>query len=266
MELSNEKIFFKSISVDLLSYVEKNIEKKRLFYYKKEDEKKLNVGTEMDMHVEKIIIEGIRKQFPNDLILSEETNAHQKIIENGRLWIVDPICGTISMSRGIKMFCTNIALVSNGKIVASCVIDYDRKEYVWSVGQGKVYVNNASLISEQHGEDIFVDINTGAIPYWNKHIRKVSKDMFAKLILVGNFRITHYATSLAFLYVATGKINGYISPFNHVWDAVAANFLIEQAGGIVTDLYGKPWTFTSSSAVGAVDKTLHKKLLSFINS
>ncbi|MCL4364636.1 hypothetical protein M1328_05365 [Patescibacteria group bacterium] len=56
----------------------------------------------------------------------------------------------------------------------------------------------------------------------------------------------------------------YRSVYNHVWDTVATNFLMEQAGGAVTDLYGEPWTLESTTVVAARDQDLHKKLIEYL--
>ena len=57
----------------------------------------------------------------------------------------------------------------------------------------------------------------------------------------------------------------YRSAYNHVWNTTAANFLMEQAGGAVTDLYGRPWTLESTTVVAARDQNLHKKLIEYLS-
>ena len=94
-------------------------------------------ATQLDIDVENIIVEEIKKRFPKDQILAEEIHTNT-VISNGKIWIIDPICGTNNLARGIKNFCTNIALANNNVLIASCVIDHSQNDYFWSIGEGKV--------------------------------------------------------------------------------------------------------------------------------
>ena len=79
-----------------------------------------DVVTEADHLSEALIIEAIRARFPDDAILAEETGEHRAIAGEaptsgrGRVWIVDPLDGTVNYANGIPMFCVSIGLVVDG--------------------------------------------------------------------------------------------------------------------------------------------------------
>ena len=264
--LTEEIAFFHRISPLIIDLVAINFTTKHTFSYQKDDRERLNVATEIDKKVETFIIDNLRKAFIGDRIFSEETYSHEKDLNQGRVWIIDPICGTINFSRGIKSFTTNIALALDGKVIAGCIIDHSRGEYIWSTGGKKIYVNDKLFYEkEKETTNVLVEVNLGGLPYWDSTIRKTYARFLSRLITKTNYNVVSHATALSFVYVALGRVDAYVSPFEHLWDLPAINFLIEQASGFVTELSGKPWQLTSTNTVGAKDSNLHKKLLILLN-
>src|ERR1700729_4087587 len=103
-----------------------------------------NIGdyaTEVDIAVEKLIVSEIQKRFPGASILAEEGHS-DVVIPDTRIWIIDPICGTTNLGRGLRSFCTNIALADNHTLIASCVIDHSQNDYFWSVGNQELFIND----------------------------------------------------------------------------------------------------------------------------
>src|SRR5260221_11291128 len=119
-------------------------------------------ATQVDIDVENLIVNEIKKRFPKDQILAEENNTNT-VIPKGRIWIIDPICGTNNLARGIKNFCTNVALADNYHIIASCVIDHSQNDYFWSVGEGKVYVNDTLFQQIEERFDVVIDVDFGSV-------------------------------------------------------------------------------------------------------
>ncbi|HYK99107.1 MAG TPA: inositol monophosphatase family protein, partial [Candidatus Acidoferrales bacterium] len=69
------------------------------------------------IEVQDAIVATIREQCPNDAILSEEGPEDEPIDVNAeRLWIVDPICGSLNYAMGIPVFAVSIALRSQGSL------------------------------------------------------------------------------------------------------------------------------------------------------
>ena len=255
--LQKEKNFFRSISRNIISLVEREFRKQRVF---PKGTEAFNLQTTLDTQVEKMILENLEKQFPGDAVLAEETKSDENIMQKGRLWIIDPICGTIKMTRGMTGFCTSVALGLDRKIIAGCVIDHSRKEYIWSTGEKKIFVGKTEVIPKRYPQTM-VEVNLAALSYWDASIRKSMQNFMSQVLLEESLMVKSSATALDFAYVALGRVDAYVSPYHHIWDVPAANFLIEQAGGIVTDIEGKPWTLDKTSTLAALDKKLHAKLL-----
>jgi myo-inositol-1(or 4)-monophosphatase len=217
-------------------------------------------ATEVDVAVEQIIVAEIKKRFPEDHIMAEEEHS-DTVIREGRIWIIDPICGTSNLARGIKNFCTNIALADKGKLVAACVVDHSQNDYVWSIGDGKIYVNNSLFHEPSEKPEIAVDVDFGALYAVDEKVKDEHGRAVSRLVKDSSYVLLSLNTSLSFFYVAIGKIDGFINVFNYPWDICAASFLIQQSGGIITDLSGKPWSISTKGAIGSKNKAIHQKLL-----
>ena len=219
-------------------------------------------STEVDIAVEKLIISELKNKIPDDLILAEEGSSKTEISDR-RIWIIDPICGTTNLGRGLTSFCTNIALADNQELIAACVIDHSQNEYFWSVGGQKVYINN-QLYSRKENKDEFgvvIDVDFGALPSVTKQQKEKLADAAYSLTRQPGYMLQSLNTSLGFAYTAVNKIDGFINVFNFPWDICAASFLIQQSGGIITDLDGHPWELSSIGAIGAGNEAVHQKLL-----
>ena len=220
-------------------------------------------ATETDIAVENCIVEELAKTFPGDVILAEEGHAEADIPE-GRIWIIDPICGTNNLGRGLSSFCTNIALAEGGVVIASCVIDYAKGDYFWSIGDNIVYVNDSPLDPQALDDrpDVYIDLDLGALPSTDSPTKDRQYAAARALTDMPGYLMVSLNTSLGFAYTAVGKIDGFINSYNHPWDIAAASFLIQQSGGVITDLSGNAWSLASVGAIGARNGELHQTLLS----
>jgi len=219
-------------------------------------------ATEIDVAAENLIVSEIQKRFPTDTILAEEGHTGT-VISDSRIWIIDPICGTANLGRGMKNFCSNIALADKGELIAACVVDHSQEDYLWSVGNNRAYINDKVIenVSRDESFGLVIDVDLGAVSDIPKSERKKCTDVILQLVLQPEVMLQSLNSSLSFAYVASGKVDGFINVANHPWDICAGSFLIQQSGGIITDLVGKPWQLNSVGAIGAVNKAVHKKLL-----
>lgn len=219
-------------------------------------------ATETDIAVENCIVDELARAFPADAIMAEEGHAEASI-PDGRIWIIDPICGTNNLGRGLASFCTNIALADGGILIASCVIDHARGDYFWSIGDDTVYVNDSPLDPHalEDQPDVYIDIDTGALPSTDEQTKDRLFAAARKLFNIPGYVANSTGSSLGFAYTAVGKVDGFINTFNHPWDIAAASFLIQQSGGVITDLEGAGWNLTSTGAIGARNASIHQVLL-----
>jgi myo-inositol-1(or 4)-monophosphatase len=252
--------FFHEISPKILYFVAQSFKNSHIIKRKGHDYD-IDFVTEADVEIENIIVGEIKNRFPKDQIIAEENFSDTKPIDKGRLWIVDPICGTSNFAKKIKLFATNIALAIDGKLVASCVMDHSQNVYIWSIGENSIFINQNKVGTDKVALGVKVEVDLSGLHQSTKEVKEIYSGFIRRLISETKYSPITYATSLGFAYVSLGRIDVYMNPNIRLWDMAAANFLTLQAGGIVTDIQGLPWTLNSSSVLAAKDKRIHKELL-----
>jgi len=223
-----------------------------------------DVVTEVDHLSEDLILGAIRRRFPGDGILAEESGAHQgpggqphvhaeggataeaataadtaaaaaRSLASGRTWIVDPVDGTINYANGIPFFCVSVGLVVDGRPAAGAVHDPMRGETYTAVADGPAWLNDDEIRASSKGElkDTVVHLALGgrAVATRGRAVRKA--------IRVSR---TMGSSALALAYVANGRFDAFIqSGGMSAWDVAAAGLIAERAGALVTDTAGGTW-------------------------
>lgn len=224
-----------------------------------------DVVSELDLLMDRLIVSSLRKHFPADKIISEESSGGLKL-DRGRTWIVDPLCGSVNVAQGVKFFCSNIALVIDGKVRGAWVVDHSRDRLIWSTGQNKVFIGNKKIESLKNRQKIFslVDVDYGYFYPMGRMIMEKYLAMARELIFAQDIEYITLNSSLGFTYVAAGQIAAAITININSWDHIAASFLTTQNRGIVTNYDGSPWTINSRSLIYAANKRTHNWLLRLV--
>lgn len=219
-------------------------------------------ATELDIKCEEAIVAEIKTVFPDDGILAEEGYSDTKLSQN-RLWIIDPICGTNNLGRGIRAFCSNIALADKGKLIAACVVDHSTGDIIYSVGDHKVFVNGKLLEIPQgeRGSVIEVDLSALLSDTLNTEAKSAYTRFLNILLTTTDYVPVSLGSSLGFTLTAIGKVDGFVNESSNPWDICAGVFLMQQSGGIVTSREGEDWQLGSVGAIAARTTAMHSTLL-----
>ena len=216
--------------------------------------------SEVDRAAEAEIVNVIRKYHRDHAILAEESGASG---ESDWEWIIDPLDGTSNFLHRLPHFCVSIAIrhegeVKHGVIYAPCTQDL----YIASRGVGALQNNRRIRVSRRHqlSESL---IGTGA-PI--RHEQRIATyiPQFERVIgaTAGIRRAGSAALDLA--YVAAGRLDGFWELNLKPWDIAAGILLVEEAGGIVTEMNGGDVLETGN--VLAATPKLHPHLAELINS
>ena len=198
-----------------------------------------DVVTEVDFASERLVIEAIRAEFPDDAILAEESGHHRRRgrrgPDGGRRWVLDPLDGTVNYANGIPFFCVSLALVGADGPLVGVVLDPLRDDcYAAAAGVAATLNGKPVRVSAKDKLTDFVVslavIGRGGL----SRERRVGREIRI------HRRMGSAALSLA--YVANGRFdafvqNGGLSP----WDVAAAGLIAERAGATISNLAGGPW-------------------------
>lgn len=221
-----------------------------------------NYVTWVDIQAEEKLIAGLNKILPGAGFITEEGSATQ----HGEKfkWIVDPLDGTTNFIHGIPCFAISIALMEANEIAAGVVFEINHNECFYAWKDGKARLN---------GREIQVSATTSlnnallatGFPYCDYNKMEEYIQLFRILMerSRGLRRLGSAAVDLA--YVACGRFDGFYEYGLNPWDIAAGAFIIQQAGGRVSDFNGgKNYLFGEEIVTGNIP--VHKELLATIRN
>lgn len=192
-----------------------------------------DVVTEVDHLSEALILDAIRATFPDDGVLAEESGLAAGA--SGRVWVVDPLDGTINYANGIPIFCVSIALVVDGVPAVGVVRDPVRGETFAAGARGPATVNDMPISASTKGalSDFVISLTLDG-PRLSERLGSIGDAIRV------NRRLGSSALALA--YVGAGRFDAFAQTFGlSVWDVAAAGLIAERAGARLSDPDGGPW-------------------------
>ncbi len=191
--------------------------------------------TEVDLRAETVIRANIAAHFPDDSILGEEEGGEGW--KRGRVWVIDPLDGTINFVHHIPQFAVSVALWDNGLPLIGVVIDVMRQEEFVAV-RGEGARLNDVLIGVSETPTMNESIIATGFPYDRQKNARAYLEIVANVLEVaqGIRRLGSAALDLA--WVACGRYDAYWEFGIQPWDAAAGTLIVTEAGGAVTDQHG----------------------------
>jgi myo-inositol-1(or 4)-monophosphatase len=193
--------------------------------------------TEADEAIKRIILEN----FPNDGWLSEETRDSAERLGKSRVWIVDPLDGTKEFTQHIPEFCVCVALAVDG--VVQVGVSYNpAEEKLFAARRGAGTTLNGKPVTCT-GKSALAEAVVLASRSEDKRGEWDAYKPLMKVKLTGS-------VAYKFALIAAGEADATFSltPKNE-WDICAGTLLVEEAGGVVTDRYGRPLTFNNAKTL-----------------
>ena len=222
----------------------------------------IDLVTEVDKISEDMITSKINTLFPDHDILSEEFTH----IETGSdfRWIIDPLDGTTNYAHGFPFFCVSIALERLHTMVLGIVYDPMLDEiFVAEKGNGAFLNDREIHVSNTCG--IIKSLLATGFPYDIREEGSNNLNYFNKMILKAQAVRRAGSAALELAYVAAGRFDGFWELKLHPWDIAAGWLLVEEAGGIVTDLGGNNY-YLESPSILASNGRIHEEMMSVLES
>jgi myo-inositol-1(or 4)-monophosphatase len=199
--------------------------------------------TEADRASQRHIVAGLKKRFPDDGIVGEESETGNSITfdcrdPNGRVWVIDPIDGTNNFVSGLGNFAVCIGLLEQGEPVLGVVYDVTR-DLVYSAARGHgawLGSKRLSVLSDPLSDSSMLMLTSnlldkqGRFPGWV--VRWLSQTNW-KIRLLGS-------AAVEAIQVAAGVAHGAVTINGKLWDVAAPAAIVLEAGGVLTDPSGQP--------------------------
>lgn len=207
-------------------------------------------ATELDLELERRISDALREGTGLE-VHGEEYGGPP--VNEGTLWVVDPIDGTANYSLGIPTTGILVSLVHERQPVLGLTWLPLLGLRFTSVTGGPLWQNGEAMppLPEVSIRDVALglgSLNTGARTTYPPAYRR---EVFEQLTLDAARTRKFGSTGVDLAFVASGRLSAAVSFGNYAWDNAAGASHVRAAGGVVTDLAGEPWSVESQSMLAA---------------
>lgn len=202
-----------------------------------------DVVTEMDRRAEALLREILGAARPGDAILGEE--AGHAPGETGLTWVVDPIDGTVNYLYEIGVYAVSVAVVEGDPTVdggwssvAGCVHNPVSGE-TWTAGRGIGAFLDGRRLTVGAPPELAGALTGTGFGYFAGRRRTQARVVADLLPRVRDIRRIGCA-AIDLCMVASGRLDAYYERGLHAWDMAAARLVVEEAGGVVRGIGGRP--------------------------
>lgn len=220
----------------------------------------VNPVTDLDHAAEEAILAELDRLAPGEGVLSEEAGGAGWEAE--RVWIVDPLDGTVNLLHGVPHVAVSVGVWEKGQPVAGVVVDVASGVEYWAArGEGAWMGEQPLRVSQVAAMERGL-LATG-FPY-DRHLHaRAYTDLLAEMLtrIQGVRRFGSAALDLA--WVAAGRFDAFWEFGLAPWDYAAGVLLVTEAGGVVTDEGGDPFR-PGATALIASNGHLHEAVVSVV--
>ncbi len=184
--------------------------------------------TRADLEMEELLRTELGRAFPHDAILGEEQDTLNRL-GPGRVWVLDPLDGTLNFCQGFDLWAVSIGLLEHGLPVRGVVyIPRLQRLYEAESGAGAALNGRPIVVSrESHAE--------------RNQLLGVSSKVHLRYFIDGPLHLRSTgAASINLVRVADGAFVGCFQESHHLWDIAAALAILRESGALVSDLTGAP--------------------------
>ncbi len=216
--------------------------------------------TYVDKTAEKYIVEGLTKIFPPAGFITEEGTSTKK--GDTFNWIVDPLDGTTNFIHGLAPFSVSIALKRDDEIVLGVIYEPNLDEVFYAWEDSPAFLNDQPMdVSTTNNLDNAL-LATG-FPYYD--YSKLSEYMRVFEWCLQNTRGVRRLGSAAvdLAYVACGRMDGFFEYGLKPWDVAAGSFIVQRAGGIISD-FSNHDNYLFGQEIVAFNPILHSEFIKVI--
>ena len=200
-----------------------------------------NVVTEADLLAERAILDLIQAEFPDDTIMSEESERQEG--SSPHIWIIDPLDGSKNYAYGLPHFCVAIGLTQGSEPLLGVTYDPLKDELYYAQRGKGAFLNGMPIhVSEKPTvRESLVGLDLGYDDATGKKVLELIHGIWPG---VQGFRIMG-SIGMGLAYVASGRLDLYFHQYSYPWDMASGIPLVREAGGVITDRAGMPIAVTS---------------------
>lgn len=195
----------------------------------------LTIVTKADQEINDLLIKAVSDKFPDHSILGEEKSLDNK---SEHVWLCDPVDGTVPFSKGLPISVFSLAYVEGGVPLVGVVYDpFTKRLYSAVKGEG-AYLNNELIKVSDKKLDYKATMD---IEWWPEAQYDIDSVCHNLSMETGVYVLHLGSVIQAACMVASGQLEAgvFAGTKGKSVDMAAVKVIVESAGGLVTDIYGK---------------------------
>ena len=217
--------------------------------------------SEADIAVNNLLHERLTGPRPDYGWLSEETEDTDDRLRRRQVWVVDPIDGTRAFIEGRPEFSIAAAMVEDGRPKAAVVFNPATGEFFDALAGGGAWLNGAPI-----GVNPKDNFDGARFLASSRMVRRAIEKLAATPATFDAINSIAYRLAL----VAAGRFDATFSlGAKSDWDVAAADLILTEAGGILSDVEGRVFTYNSRQArlpsVLGAGPAMHSALVAVIS-
>ena len=196
--------------------------------------------TQADILANEIIVARLRREFPDDGILAEESIDTSHRLDKARVWMIDPLDGTTGFIDGNGDFAVQIGLTKNGECALGVVYQPLTGVLYRAIRGGGTWIDRPNCEPEQARVSNHREISTMRLAASRSHRSPRMDKVVQAFGVKEEVRRGSVGIKVGLIVEQQCDLYVHLSPRTKQWDTCAPEVILSEAGGRITDLFGQP--------------------------
>lgn len=192
--------------------------------------------TDADVAVENYLKQALTEQCPEYGFWGEESGQTDN---QSQRWVVDPIDGTHSFSKGQYFWGISVALEIDGELVMGAVYGPALDDY-YCAEKGKGAWKNGKPIRVSDETSLAASMVSTGFACLRDYLENNNLTRFVRIAQATTGQRRLGSAALDLCTVADGQVDAYWEQTLNLYDVAAGALIVLEAGGTLTDFQGKP--------------------------
>lgn len=215
-----------------------------------------------DLASEETILEAVATRFPSHRVLAEESGYSNTDV-SAPTWIVDPLDGTTNFVHGVPQFAVSIGVAVEGRVQFGVIFDPCKND-VFTAARGRGARWNGAPCRASNAAGLEGSLIATGFPFKAHRLLDPYLAIFKDVFLSCKAIRRPGAAALDLAYTAAGLFDGFFEFQLSAWDVAAGSVLVEEAGGVISDMDGSDG-YLSSGNVVCGPPGVHRGLLGVVS-
>ena len=202
--------------------------------------------TQADTLANEIIVQRLGREFPHDGILAEESVDTVRRLGKSRVWMIDPLDGTTGFIDGNGDFAVQIGLTENGECVLGVVYQPLTGVLYRAVRGGGAWIERPEFAPEKAQVSDHAEISAMRLAASRSHRSPRMDTVVEAFGLKEEIRRGSVGIKVGLIVERQCDLYVHLSPRTKQWDTCAPEIILREAGGTITDLFGRPLSYNQA--------------------